>query len=568
MATSGVLSVALVILAAIAVRGPAPPPEPPEIRFDLATPSSSGPLQVGASPDGQTVVFGVTTASGNSIWSRPIGSPEAGPISGTEGALNGAWSPDSRQIAFVVQGKLKRVPASGGTPETICDAAGTIRGASWNADNVIVFSRDGEIYRVPAIGGVPVKLPLEAPGSSRWEYPWFLPDGERFLLLARGGDANTRGVYVASLEAGTPVRLGAAETRVAFAQPDQLLFVRDDALYAQTLDTRKLQLVGEPVRIADDVGANLINGVAGFGVSQTGMLVHRGSATFGTRQLRWYTRDGTPRETIGDSANIWEFALAPDGRRVAFTSRVSIARTADVWTVDLASNITSRLTADSVGVRGVLWSRDSRSVTFGKDGSESPLHAKRVGDATDSIVYKPDGTTTLAEDYSPDSRTLLIRRPDTLLALPLSGDRKPVVLAVIRGVDEVRFSPDGRRVSYGTNVDDRQIYVADYPALDNRRQVSANGGRQARWRGDGKELYFLDPGGKVMVAAVRPGSATEFLAPTVLFQSPLANPSSVTDQFDVTRDGQRFLFAVSTDGSDATSASLSVLFNWQNALKK
>jgi Tol biopolymer transport system component len=162
-----------------------------------------------------------------------------------------------------------------------------------------------------------------------------------------------------------------------------------------------------------------------------------------------------------------------------------------------------------------------------------------------------------------------MHRRDTLMALPLAGERKPVVLAAISGVDEVRFSPDGKRVSYGSDESGTwQAYVADYPSLENRRQVSATGGRQPRWRRDGKELYFLTHDGKVMVAAVRQGSDGEFHAPTLLFQSPLANASAVIDEWDVTADGQRFLFMVPIQRPDGGAFPLNVVLNWTNALKR
>jgi eukaryotic-like serine/threonine-protein kinase len=112
-----------------------------------------------------------------------------------------------------------------------------------------------------------------------------------------------------------------------------------------------------------------------------------------------------------------------------------------------------------------------------------------------------------------------------------------------------------------------QVFVASYPALDNRRQVSATGGLQPRWRGDGKELYFIEPGtGKVMMAAVKPGSLSDFTVPVPLFQGPLPRPNAVMDQWDVTRDGQRFLFAAPLNQVNARP--LMAVLNWTNLLPK
>src|SRR5262249_39092971 len=141
---------------------------------------------------------------------------------------------------------------------------GVFGGGAWSAGKVIVFSRDGTIYRVAASGGVPDKVPLRASGVGAWEDPVFLPDGDHFLVLARGGTDSQRGVYVASLKSGATTRLFAAETRAGFAPPNHLLFVRDETLYAQDIELDVPRLVGDPVKIADHIGTNAINGAAGF----------------------------------------------------------------------------------------------------------------------------------------------------------------------------------------------------------------------------------------------------------------------------------------------------------------
>ncbi len=132
--------------------------------------------------------------------------------------------------------------------------------------------------------------------------------------------------------------------------------------------------------------------------------------------------------------------------------------------------------------------------------------------------------------------------------------------------DEGRFSPDGRSISYGSTESGAwQVYVASFPAFDNRRQVSLGGGVQARWRADGGELFCLAPNGAVMSVTVKAGAPTQFSAPTILFQSPLTSPSPNLDQFDVTADGQRFLFLVrEQQGLDP----ITVVVNWQRLLKE
>jgi serine/threonine-protein kinase len=550
-------------------------PEAPVIRFAIATSPPTGALHLSVSPNGRWVVFNETLADGRSApVLRPLDVTRTSVVKGTDGPSITFWSPDSRQLAFVSGGKLKRVAIPAGSQDVICDLRGVFGGGAWNADNVIIFSRDGAIYQVPDSGGAPAKVQLHASGVATWEYPVFLPDGDHFLVLARGGTVSLPGVYVASLSSGSATRLLAAETRAGFAPPNHLLFVRDEILYAQDLELGVPRLAGDPVKIADSVAMNVVNGAAGFAAAAN-VLVTR-EADSRASQLQWFGRDGKLLSTLGGSAIYLGIALSPDGKRIAATVGARSGDNGqDLRVIDVGSRISSLLVADSVSVGGVLrspnsrvvWSPDSRAVTFHSGGR---IRVKSVGGITDSLVYaSPDTVPALAEDYTSDGDTLLIKRIDTLFALPLAGERKPVALSAIKGIHEARLSPDGKQIAYWRSESNAgQVYVASYPKLNNLRQISATGGGiQPRWRRDGKEVYFIEPGsGNVMMAAVKPGSPGEFTAPVPLFKGPLQNPQGFLVQWDVTRDGQRFLFAAPLN--QVTARPLAVVLNWTSLLPK
>ena len=105
--------------------------------------------------------------------------------------------------------------------------------------------------------------------------------------------------------------------------------------------------------------------------------------------------------------------------------------------------------------------------------------------------------------------------------------------------------------------------VAAFPAFDQRRRVSSQGGGQQFWRGDGRELFYLTPTGELMSVRVQPDTkgSLDFAAPAELFQSPLPNPNLVIDPYSVTTDGQRFLFIRPTGAGDA-SRPVTVVVNW------
>jgi serine/threonine-protein kinase len=556
-----------VVTALIATRRSGSVTDAPVVRYEVETPPAAGPLQLSVSPNGHYVVFNELLPDGRpALLLHPLAVTTSAMIKGSEGANPTTfWSPESRQLAFISSGKLKRVGVANGNPEAICDLTGVFRGGSWNTENVIVFSMDGTIYRVSARGGAPAKIQLHVSDVESWQDPVFLPDGDHFLILARRGPVARQGEYIASLSSGSATRLVAAETKVAFAPPNHLLFVRDEALYAQDFELDAARLVGDPVRIADDVGMNFGNGAAGFAAAANVVVTREGG--FRLRQLQWFGRDGKLLGTLGDSAFYLDIALSPDGKQVAATVTArSGERGRDIRVIDVTSRISSRLLTDSSVVSGVLWSSDSRAVTF---QSNSRIRTKSVGGITDSLVYASrDSLANIAEDYRSDGKTLLLRRPDTLFALPTTGDGKPRALPSVKGIAGARFSPDGTQIAYWTSEPGvGQVYVASYPTLDNRHQVSATGGMHARWRGNGKELYFIEAGtGNVMMAAAKPNSIGDFSVPVTLFRGPLPRPNPFINQFDVTRDGQRFLFAAALN--QVNTRPLMVMLNWTSLLPK
>src|SRR6266704_2131102 len=107
-----------------------------------------------------------------------------------------------------------------------------------------------------------------------------------------------------------------------------------------------------------------------------------------------------------------------------------------------------------------------------------------------------------------------------------------------------QISPDGKWVAYASNESgDWEIYVTTFPAASGKWQVSRGGGMEPRWRGDGKEIFYI--GAKTTFTAVPVNSEGTFSTgnPTPLFHTQLRAQVSSTDLFnyDVSKDGQRFL---------------------------
>jgi Tol biopolymer transport system component len=174
------------------------------------------------------------------------------------------------------------------------------------------------------------------------------------------------------------------------------------------------------------------------------------------------------------------------------------------------------------------------------------------------------------EDWSPDGRFVLYSSvsPQTsrdIWAVPLEGDRKSFVLAQTRFLENAaRFSPDGRWITYESNETGRnEIYVQRFPGSGGKWQISTTGGTNAKWRGNGREIFFAGPDSRLMTVAVTlPAEGTNVQpgVPVPLFTLP------ADSSYDVTPDGQRFL--VNVPISEATVPPITVVLNWRPPIEK
>ncbi|HKZ31056.1 MAG TPA: protein kinase [Vicinamibacteria bacterium] len=279
------------------------------------------------SPDGSRLAVVATDSSGKTLlFVRPLNAPVAQPLAGTDGASFPFWSPDSRFVAFLAGGLLKKVDVSGGLTTTLCEATLSSTGA-WGKDGVILFTPKGSspLHRVPAAGGTPspvTTLDASAGDVQHW-YPSFLPDGRHFLYFVVGSKAqgitDARAVNVGSLDPGEPHKLVLEGGTNAKYANGHLVYLRKGTLLAQPFDLERLELHGDAVHLVEHVqiaGASAgTTGVAGaITVSETGVLAYQ--AGLGTRsQLTWYDRSGKPIKLLGEPGDLADVSLSPATRR-------------------------------------------------------------------------------------------------------------------------------------------------------------------------------------------------------------------------------------------------------------
>jgi len=565
---------ALAVLSAVAVGTSvylARPAKESDVRFEIPTPGASQ-FAMTISPDGQLVAFVARAPDRNSnvLWLRPLASTGAQPLLGTEGAAAPFWSPDSHTIGFAAGTRtLKRIDAGGGLPRLICDIPAPHEfSGTWNRDNTILFSSGVELLRVASEGGQPTviaTLDRSRSETAMW-YPTFLPDGRHFVYSVQSTDPANTGVFVRSLDSPDRRRVLDAVSTAAYVEPGYLIYQNSGALMAQPFDATGLRLRGTPTRIAQSVTVNPDTGSAAFAVSAAGALIYRTGEAGQPTQLQWFDRTGTPLERVGEPGRFRGLALSPDEKRVAMTRPSADRGRSDVWTIQLATGVPTRVTFDPASDDDPVWSPDGLSLTFWSDrNGKYGIYRRILGSAADIVVHE-SSTPTYLGDWSRDGKFLLYHNVQGILALPMVGPRQPLrLIESSYPKDEPHFSPDGHWIAYNSNESgSSEVYVASFPAADSQRQVSLGGGGVPWWRADGRELFYMSRDGKLMSVQVKLGPAAEFGVPTVLFQTPLSSPLLISAEYVVAANGQRFLLAVP---ARATTTSITVVLNWIKLLQ-
>ena len=523
-----------------------------EVRTDLLTPASVDPDSFALAPDGRSIVFTASADGRPRLWLRHLNSTSAEPLEGTEGGRFPFWSPDSRAIGFFATGKLKRLDLGGGNPQTLADATFGF-GGSWNANGVILFAptASGPLFKIAAPGAAAVAATTLSEGVASHRFPVFLPGGELFIVFSQGTSPDTTGLFRGSLANTRVQRLASADSHAMFVAPDLLLFVRQGNLVAQHVDPATVTLSGDATTVAGL--AALSPGRAAFSVSTTGLLAFR-SPEASRRQLTWFDRSGRALGTLGDSSVVRSGAggarVSPDGRRATVARRT--ADNLDVWVLD--GDRDTRLTFDAADDDFGLWSPDGRRIAFqSKRSGVQDLYWKLANGTEGDLPIVTSPNRDVVNSWSRDGKFILFHRLEAktgrdLWVLPVDGDRPGTPRVILQTDANERmgaFSPDGRWVAYEADPAGMfNIYVRPFPAVDaGQWQISVDGGQQARWSPDGKEIYFVSADDKLMAVPISTDGATLSPGrPTALFDARLGlrPDTGGGDGYDVAPDG-RFL---------------------------
>ena len=542
-------------------------PQPaPADRLEFSIPLQNEMSHLALSADGRMLAFvSPDPASGaNMVSVQRVGSPGVSVLPGTAGASYPFWSPDDAYVAFFADGKLKKIALSGGAPQILATATSG-RGGAWGRRGVIIFSAQaaGWLSKVNADGSNLVPLTDKLFDSSKTvshRWPVFLPDGEHFLFMTLTFSNNVtddyRGVYFGSISGDAKRIAPQAMSNPGYANGH--LFYLDDkkSLRAVSLDPGNGTVTGDAQLVTDQVGFQPSVYWGAFSVAKNGTIVYNPTVGAGLSALTWYDRAGKELGRVGEIGVLSNPTLSPDDGRLAVDVADTKANNINIWLSDLKRDTYSRFTFDSSEDVGGVWSRDGSLIAYRSlQSSDTNVFVKQTqGLQPPHSIISLKERSRATDDLNPNSwsldgaQLLCTLQPATggtqLVLLPTSGGNMTPFLTTKTSETNGQISPDGKWVAYASNESgDWEIYVTTFPTAAGKWQVSQSGGSEPRWRGDGKEIFYIGAGGTLTAVPVSTTGTFASGNPAPLFHTQLRAQVSSTDQFtyDATKDGQRFL---------------------------
>ncbi len=515
-------------------------------------------------PDGSAIVISLSTPDGTYLFRRPLDSNHMTRMEGTQYASMPFWSPDSQQIGYFADGKLKRMPAFGGSSTILCEVLEP-RGGCWKGDNILFAPNLHGICRVSAPGGsAALVTALDAgAGENSHRFPLFLPDGNHFLYFSRSSNLDKRGIYLDSLDRKqSRRRVVVADGQFALGVvPDSrkrfLITPQAGRLVAQEFDCGRGRAFGMEHILLDHGGQ--------VSASETGALALRTEAQ-DRSTLVWRDRDGRRLGSLGKPGDYWQAAVSPDGRFVAIIRHNALTGIFQVWAASLPSGEMEVL-SDAEHVDSIAWSPDGATLYY-IDFAQRKLFRRRVHPRGPEEFVQTIAFGDSIRGVSPDGLAIVVERSvDGVHSMTEWFEVNPLQSHLVDSnglVGNASLSPDGRTLAFGSSRSGRmEVYLVDLPGMQDLRRVSAEGGSRPRWRGDGRELFYTAGDESLMSLEFSGGGRNRDSRPRSLFRTALANATR-TPLYDVASDGSRFLL-VERDSATIES-NVELLLNWPSLI--
>ena len=530
------------------------------MQFAIPVPEEMSVSHMALSRDGTMLAFVSPEESTGlpMIYVQRVGSPSVTLLPGTQNASFPFWSPDGAYIGFFGNGKLQKMAISGGTPQILASVLAA-RGGSWGSRNVIIYAPDTgpALWRVNADGSNLALVTPDVVGSRELQtrrWPVFLPDGKRFLYWS-GNFANSKndqfsGIYVGSLDSKDNKLVILCHS--SFSYDSEKLYYADDQrqLVSVAFNATTGKASGDVAPVANQVGFQPSTYWAAFTSSANGTLVYNTGVGAALSVLAWIDRSGKELSRIGDPGIMANPSLSPDGSRVAMDVADLKANNVDIWLMSTKGGSNARFTFNPAEEVAGVWSPDGTMLSYrSAEGGISVLSKPASGLGQEkALLTSSSSEDSIPNSWSADGKQLLLANQAaghwSLALLSAAGGTSVPFTKTKTNETNGQFSPDGKWVAYAADESGVwEIYVTSFPSAAGKWQVSRGGGTEPRWRGDGKEIFYVAPSGILTAVPVDAENIFATGTPTPLFQIHGRAPISSTDVFtyDVTKDGKRFL---------------------------
>jgi Tol biopolymer transport system component/predicted Ser/Thr protein kinase len=558
---------------------PAPSPQPVTRTVITLPPGQqlagleNGPA-LALSPDGTRLVYVARQSGIQQLYLRAMDSLEAKPVPGTEGAIEPFFSPDDQWVGFFADGKLKKVPVSGGAALILDDAAQP-HGGSFGSRGIIAFAGrlDGILQQVPDAGGTAQQLTHREKGAVSQRWPEFLPGGKAVLFAVAPNAITYTKAQVAVQSVGTGERRNLIQggTNPRYAPSGHLVYAQGGSLMAVPFDPVESAVTGASLSAVEGVSQSPTTGAAQYSFSDTGSLVYvPGGIQSAQTKLVWVGRNGAEQPLAAPAHAYLAPRLSPDGQRAAVGT---VEQDSQSWLYDLSRETLTRFTFEGNFNINPTWTPDGKRIGF-ESNKEGPFNIFwQLADGSGGLERLTTSEYLHAPgSWSPDGRLLAFVEvnPTTgvdIWVLRMGDHRAQPFLQTPFNESAPRFSPNGRWLAYVSDESGRyEIYVQPYPGPGGKWQISTEGGTEPVWNRNGRELFYRS--GDKMIAvdiATEPGFTAG--KPRILFEGRYELAPIPIANYDVSPDGQRFLM-LKPNEQETAPTQINVVLNWFEELKQ
>ena len=563
-------------------------PQPPRqtvryvLPFDSTEVLSGFSSRIALSPDGTTLVF--AGGPDAKLFVRRRNELTATPLAGTEGARAPFFSPDGKSVGWsTAEYLLKTISLQGGAPVTIADSVVGQSGGNWGTDgNIYIATRVGtSIVRIAATpGAVPKSVTTldTTAGEVFHRVPYPLPNKKGVLFTVYYGPISGRGMAIAVQNFATGKHKILTDGSSPHYSPSgHLVYVSaNGTLMAAPFDQDRMEITGAAFVVGEGVRTGLV-GAADLVVSNTGTLMYTQGSAQTNFELVWVTRDG--KATPVDSSwrgNFGYPAISPDGKKLAIGLGSAFGQSVDIWVKQLDTGPAFKLTFGAPLNSWPSWTADGKSITYysrtGVAAAQTDLFTKRADGSSQPVAQLPRKLMALESLWSPDGKWLVFRTGTSvrhIYAIRPGVDSTPITITSSPSSEVMpTLSPDGHWLAYQSNESGiGEIFVVPFPNSTSAKwPVSVRGGSSPRWSHSGREIFYIDGGGNMVVTSVSTSPTFSVGATKTLFRSStyIASPGA-HHQYDISHDDQRFLM-IRPVGSPVPD-KLVVVDNWFEELK-